>query len=253
MDLLTWAVMAFAVLLFGISKGGFGGGVGIFSVPLMAFVISTQLAAAVLLPILLVMDVVIVYRFWRQWDTKETILLCVSGIIGVGVGTLLFGVLDEDGLKILLGLLCLIFCGLWLLRKIKNTEDQRLPYNPIKGGFWGALGGFASFVAHAGSPPVNIYLLPRKLEKTVYQATVSMAFAVINFVKVAPFIMLGSITMESFLLSIYLLPVGILGVVLGFIAHKKLDEKRFYVFIYICLALIGVRLLQDGISGLFLA
>ncbi len=45
-----------AVLLYGIGKGGLGGALGIIAVPLMALIIAPTQAAAILLPILLVMD-----------------------------------------------------------------------------------------------------------------------------------------------------------------------------------------------------
>jgi uncharacterized membrane protein YfcA len=250
MDWIVWVTLISAVVLFGISKGGFGGGLGVFSVPLMAMVISAPFAAAILLPLLLVMDVLILYQFWNQWDKRETFLITVAGVIGVGIGVLCFGILDENGLKVLLGIICLCFCGLWLIRKVRKTEDTTAPFNWIKGGIWGAIAGFTSFIAHAGGPPANIYLLPRKLDKSVYQASISLAFAVINLVKVLPFILLGSITWESLTLSLYLLPAGVIGVVIGFVAHHKLDEERFYTFIYICLILVGIRLLQDGFSGI---
>ena len=62
-DPLFYAAAIPAVLLFGISKGGFGGGLGTAAVPLMALVISPVQAAAILLPILCLMDLVALWKF----------------------------------------------------------------------------------------------------------------------------------------------------------------------------------------------
>ena len=45
-----------ALLLIGISKGGFGGGFGTVGVPMLALVIPPTQAAAILLPVLALMD-----------------------------------------------------------------------------------------------------------------------------------------------------------------------------------------------------
>lgn len=80
-----------AVLLFGISKGGFGGGLGTLAVPLMALVISPVQAAAILLPVLCVMDIVSVWKFQGRWVWPEIRVLVPASLVGIGLGTILFG------------------------------------------------------------------------------------------------------------------------------------------------------------------
>ena len=58
-----------AVFLFGVSKGGFGGGFGVAAVPIMALVASPIQAAAILLPILCFMDLLSVRVYWKRWYT----------------------------------------------------------------------------------------------------------------------------------------------------------------------------------------
>ena len=80
-----------AVLLFGISKGGFGGGLGVVAVPLMALVISPVQAAAILLPILCLMDLVSAWAYRGKWDWYELRIMVPASLIGIAAGTLLFG------------------------------------------------------------------------------------------------------------------------------------------------------------------
>ena len=55
-DPFFYAVGIPAVLIAGVSKSGFGGGLGVMAVPLMALAVSPQAAAAIMLPILCLMD-----------------------------------------------------------------------------------------------------------------------------------------------------------------------------------------------------
>jgi len=66
-DPLFYALAIPAVILLGLAKGGFAG-VGAISLPLLALAISPVQAAAILLPVLILQDVVGVWAFRRSWD-----------------------------------------------------------------------------------------------------------------------------------------------------------------------------------------
>ena len=88
-----------AVVLFGVSKGGFGAGFGVIAVPLIALVVSPVRAAAILLPILCLMDVFALWVYRGRWILSELRILVPASLIGIGVGTLLFQ-LQSSGLSI---------------------------------------------------------------------------------------------------------------------------------------------------------
>ena len=87
-DPLFYAVAVPAVTLLGLAKGGFSG-LGLLSLPLMSLVVSPVQAAAIILPILLVQDVVSVWAYRRAWDKRNVMILLPSAIIGTGTGYLL--------------------------------------------------------------------------------------------------------------------------------------------------------------------
>ena len=153
-----------AVLLFGISKGGFAGPIAILSIPLMSLTMSPQTAAGILLPILLVMDFVALYIYWKKWDLKNIKIIIPSSIIGIIVGTFTFSFISDDGIRIIIGIIAILFIFLSIIQKnsflIKPTKN--------KGLFWSLIAGYTSFLIHAGGTPINFYLLPQKLNKTIY-------------------------------------------------------------------------------------
>ena len=76
-----------AVFLFGVAKGGFGGGLGTLSVPLMALVVSPVQAAAILLPLLCLMDLVSLWEYRFKWIWSELRALLPGSMIGIVAGT----------------------------------------------------------------------------------------------------------------------------------------------------------------------
>ena len=98
-----------AVLLMGLSKSGFASGFGALATPLMALVIPVPQAAAIMLPLLLVMDGAGLQRLYRDRDRALLKLLLPAGLIGTVVGALLFGVLSVKAVSAIVGGLTLLF------------------------------------------------------------------------------------------------------------------------------------------------
>ncbi|HDZ57717.1 MAG TPA: sulfite exporter TauE/SafE family protein [Pseudomonas xinjiangensis] len=236
-----------AVLLYGIAKGGFGGNIAILSVPLMALVVAPQKAAAILLPILCVMDLVALRTFRGRWSKPNLRIILPASLVGVVLGALTFRVMTEAHIQIMIGVIALIFTlNSWLRR----GEPPIKPISKVHGGFWGMVSGFTSFGIHAGGPPINIYLLPQRLEKTILMGTIAVFFAAVNLAKVPAYIYLEQFTAANLLTSLVLLPLAPIGVGMGFWLLQRSDEKLIYQLCYVFLFFTGGKLLYDGVNNL---
>ncbi|MDA9279843.1 sulfite exporter TauE/SafE family protein [Oceanospirillaceae bacterium] len=233
-----------AILIFGIAKGGFGNAIGVVAVPLMALAVSPLQAAAILLPILCVMDVFAIRKFWRQWDVTNIVIMLPAGCVGVLVGSLTFSYLNEGHVRLLIGLLALIFAlNFWL--KSPGSIQKEPDY--IKGSFWSVIGGFTSFGIHSGGPPVNIYLLPQKLHPKVFMGTCAMFFWITNYVKLIPYFILGQLDSQNLQTSLVLLPLAPIGVGFGYYLHTRVSTQKFYNIFNFFLIITGCKLTYDGI------
>ncbi len=235
-------------LLIGISKGGFAGSLGILSVPLLSLLISPVQAAAIVLPILCVMDIFGLIAYRRTADWRNLGYLLPGALLGILIGYLLFNYLSAEFIKVLLGVICVIFTLNHYIRK--SPADHAAKANLTRGSFWGTIAGFTSFVAHAGGPPVQFYMLPQKINKTLYVGTSVWFFFVINYVKLIPYGLLGQFSMQNIGTSLVLLPLAPIGIWLGVKAHKLISEEVFYRIAYMLLLLVGGKLLWDGLSGM---
>jgi uncharacterized protein len=245
-DPLFWFAAVPGVLLFGISKGGFAGGFGIVTVPLMALAIAPAQAAAIMLPILLAMDVGAVWAYRRQWSRGLIRMLLPAGLAGTAIGTLVFRELSSDAIRLFLGVLAI---GFVLWRTLRHAPSAGAPRpSAVMGAFWAALAGLTSFVAHAGGPPISVYLLPLRLAPSVLVGTVAVLFAALNWSKVLPYWWLGLFSSQNLLTSAALAPVGIAGVALGVWLHRRVNDQLFYRLVYAFLLATGAKLLYDGLT-----
>ncbi|HET9576855.1 MAG TPA: sulfite exporter TauE/SafE family protein [Usitatibacter sp.] len=236
-----------AVLLAGISKGGFGHGAGMFATPLMALTIPVPQAVAILLPIIIAMDLTGVWAYRHAFSRENLRLIFVGGFVGVALGTLSFRYFDESLVRILLGAISI---GFVLQRYLRRAIVQPAPRSVPKGLFWSTCAGFTSTIAHAGGPPLSVYLLPQRMDKAVMVGTTVIFFAVINIVKVAPYAWLGLFDAGTLYTALVLLPLAPLGIWLGIFTMRRLSQDAFYRVCYALLLVVGAKILWDGVAQL---
>lgn len=237
-----------AVLIFGMAKGGFGGGIAIIAVPLMALTVPPIQAAAILLPLLVAMDLVALWSFRGQWSKINLKMTLPGAIVGILIGAFTFRYLSEDTIRILIGLIAVAFClNYWLKRENKKLQ----PPNIIRGSLWGCISGFTSFGIHSGGAPISVYLLPQQMEKTLLMGTFAVFFMVVNLVKLIPYAWLGQFDNTNLMTSLVLLPVAPIGVRLGYYLLHKINEVTIYRLAYFFLFIMGLKLLWDGSQNTF--
>ena len=233
-----------AVILTGISKGGFGSAFGGISVPLMALAISPMQAAAILLPLLCFMDLVGFRVYYGKWDRANLAIMLPGALVGIGIGALTFGAIQEAPIRIAIGAIAVLFTvNQWLNLAGKQAPAAR---SVLKGGFWSGVSGLTSFLAHAGGPPVQVYMLPQRLDKTTYVATINLFFMIVNLVKLVPYAMLGQFSAANLGTSLLLAPLVPVGVWLGLWLQKAASPVWFYRIARIALLLTGLQLIYQG-------
>jgi uncharacterized protein len=233
-----------AVLLLGISKSGFGAGFGSLAVPMMALAVSVPQAAAILMPVLFVMDVLGMAAFRKDFDMKLLRFLLPWGVFGIGVGTLLFKVLQAHVVAGLVGAFTLLFLAQRLLFPPKPDSP---PPPRWLGALLTVMSGFTSFIAHAGGPPINAYVIPMRLSPVRFTATMAFFFFVINLSKWIPYAWLGLLDWRNMATSLVLLPIAPIGVWVGVWLARRISQVLFYRFIYVGMLLTGVKLLWDAL------
>jgi uncharacterized membrane protein YfcA len=235
-----------AVFINGVSKGGFASGLGVVSVPLIALTVPVAEAAAIMLPILCIMDLAALWTYRRSWDRENMSIMLPAGLVGLVLGSLSFGYVSEAGLKLVLGTVAVgfvLYHWTGAARQLAKARPSRL-----KGYFWCCVAGYTSTVAHAGGPPMSIYLLPQRMEKALLAGTAVVFFAVLNYIKLVPYFWLGLFDARNLATSAALIPVGLLGIFAGVWVRKRIPEALFYRLCYSFLLLTGCKLLYDSVS-----
>ena len=243
-----WLTAAAAVTLFGIAKAGFGGGIGIIAVPLLALTISVPDASALLLPLLIIIDLLNVRHYRHHFDKRNIGLMLPGSVIGIAIGGLYFNHFadQERVLEIGIGIIALAFIAFQVTRSvILGILDKRNP-PAAEGIIMGAVAGFTSTLAHVGGPPATIYLLPQKLPRDIFVGTTVIFFTVVNLVKLIPYAMLGLLRIGNLTTVLLLAPLCFIGVRLGIYLNRRFTDVWFNRVVYTLLFFTGVQLIWGG-------
>jgi uncharacterized protein len=246
-DPLFYVAALIGVVFLGLAKGGFAG-VGLVATPLIALTVPPIQAAAIVLPILLVQDVLTVWVYRRDWDAWNLKVLLPGSVIGIGIGWALAAYVSENYVRLALGLITLAFVlNVWF------GAEKKVATRPsaASGVFWGALSGFTSMISHAGAPPMQMHLLPQRLDRIVFAATTGVFFAAVNVIKVVPYFLLGQFSTENLATSAVLFPFAILTNLLGIWLVRVMPTEWFYRVVYFLVFLISLELIRSGVMGIF--
>jgi uncharacterized membrane protein YfcA len=234
-----------AVVLLGFSKGGLAG-VGSLSLPLLVLVIEPVQAAAIMLPILIVQDFVGVWSFRRHLDWYVLGWTLPGATLGILIGYLFAASVSAAAVMAVLGVISIAFGAyrLWLTRHPMATASASSP--GWVGSLAGIASGFTSQIAHAGAPPFQLWVLPRRLTRDVLIGTSAVYFAALNWIKVPAFAALGQFSATNMLTAGALLPVAVVSTFAGVWVARRIDGERFYKIIYCLMILVGVILLVEA-------
>jgi len=246
-DPIFYLAAVVAVTFLGLAKGGFAG-VGLVATPLLSLVVPPVQAAAIVLPILLVQDVISVWVYRHDWDPWNLKVMLPGSIFGVGAAWALAAHVSDAQVRLAVGLIALVFVlGYWFMPLPKKERGRP---NALLGIFWGGASAFTSALSHAGGPPFQIYVLPQRLSKLRFVGTATIFFAIVNWMKLVPFFALGQFSSANIKTSLVLIPLAAATNLLGVWLVRITPTEWFYRIAYALVFLISLALIKSGLSSL---
>lgn len=245
-DPVFYMVAVPALIALGLSKGGFAG-VGVIATPLTALYLPPLEAAALILPVLIVQDVISVWWYRRDFDPWNLKVMLPGALIGMGLAWIFAAYVNDDALRISIGVIGTSFVIYSLLRHIPAEGHRK---TALSGVFWGSVSGFTSFLSQAGGPPFQVHVLPQRLPKLTLVGTNVIFFAIVNALKIGPYFALGQFSSINFATSMVLLPIAVAANALGIYLVRVTPVEVFYRIAYALVFCVSVMLLWQGITGL---
>jgi len=217
---------------------------------LLTFAIDPVRAAAILLPILIAQDIVGVWAFRRTVAWRLLGWMMPGAVLGIWLGYVFAARVSPLGVMAAVGAISMLFGAyrLWTARHaVESREAARWPL--WMGSLFGVASGFTSQIAHAGQPPFQLWVLPRRLDRDMLVGTTALFFAAINWIKVPAYAALGQFSTANLLTAAALLPLALASTVAGVWLVRRIAPERFYTAIYVLMIGVGAALIWEALAA----
>jgi uncharacterized membrane protein YfcA len=216
-----WLLGVFSAFTLGAAKTGMPGG-GTLAIPMMVLVVgNARYAAAWTCPILSTGDVFAV-AYWRRHADARKLLTLIPWVVLGGIGGSFALSLDEHILRRIVAAIIATMLVLFILqRRGWFTHLSRGAY------LYGIAAGFATVVANAAGPIMNMYLLTRGLTKEQFVATGAWFFFIVNLAKVPVYVWYGLFSVQSLVFDALMAPIVIVGGFAGLWLIRRVPQRVF--------------------------
>jgi len=247
-DPIFYALAIPAVVMLGLSKGGFAG-VGQVATPMLALYMPPLEAAAILLPIIMVQDAAALWVYRKEWSGRIVAIMTPGAIVGVALAGVLAAYVSNDAVRVIIGGFTVVYVLWTWIGPAKIAREAGSPA-VASGVFWGAMSGFTSAIGQAGAPAYTLYVLALRLPKMMFVGTTAYFFAGVNYMKIVPYVALGQFSAKGFATSLILIPLAVLTNLLGFWLVRITPQEAFYRVMFIIMFVISLELLREGVLGM---
>ena len=274
--MIWWFVVFLAILLIGVTKSGFGSGVGLMIVPMTAIAMghipgrTSEAALGLLLPLLIAGDLIAVWQYFDlffpksrgdspqddSFQARAVIRRLLPGTVaGVVLGGAILALIHTRAdlvgalIRIEIGCESILLVAIHWWRIYRGVQQHLMP-EPWRSHLTGGFAAVSSTLAHAAGPIIAMYLLPLRLDRQLYVGTCAVYFFILNTAKLPAYYASGQFAHAQLSFTFRLLPLVVAGAVLGRWLNKRLSDLLFTTIVYIVTFALGWYILADGILRL---
>lgn len=253
----AWIIVGVGVTLIGITKSGFGSGLGLFNVPLIVLAMGhtargSEAALGFMLPLLILGDIIAVTQYRKVFSLRALRLLLPGTLLGVVGGYLLlewfhsYKDLLNALIRLEIGFECIVLVGLHWWREYRGMQKHLLR-EPWRGWLTGSFAGASSTIAHAAGPVIAMYLLPLRMPRQQFVGTSALYFFLLNSSKMPFYLAAGMFESADVGFSLRFAPLVLAGAIAGWLILTKINDRVFSRIVYAATFVLGLYLLGDGL------
>lgn len=202
---------------------------------------------AVLLPVLVGLDLLvnlyIVARHHHHIHRKLLYRKIMPAMtIGIAAGLFVFQYFHGVALEMGFGFLVVFLSIRELYRLLGRTRDQD-PLSGLQSALYMTAAGFIHGIYASGGPLLIYAVGKQNIAKSTFRSTLAAVWLIFSLVLTGFYLFSGKLTEASLNLVIILLPVIIVGIILGEWLHHRIEEFRFKIFVFAVLLIAGLSII----------
>jgi uncharacterized protein len=211
-----------------------GFGFALLAVPLMTLAIEPKVAVVVSTLTGVFVTSWQAYRSRTEADMALVRRMVVGAYVGMPLGLLVFLTVNEDVLRLMLGVAVLVAVVLLAAQVNLHHSGPRLDYGA------GFVSGVLNTSLSTNGPPLVFVLQARQLSAVTFRATITTVFALCNVLGLTLFVVSGKVTHDGLIAAAVTTPAMFVGQLLGYPMRKHVHGERFRWLVLVLLAAAAV-------------
>ena len=216
---LLWIAGCISFASFAQSLSGFG--FSLIAVPLMTLVVSPRDAVVVATVIGALSTTSQAFLDRAHVDVAIAKRLTMASFLGMPFGLTAFVLVSETGLRVVLGIVVLVSAVMLMQGFQLHDEKHRLDW------VLGIVSGFLSTSTSTNGPPLVFVMQARRIDPTVFRATINTVFSLVNIVAVAMFVAAGKVNTNNLSGVLVAIPALFVALRIGYYFRKHITPERF--------------------------
>lgn len=222
----AWVLLGFSAFVVGVSKTAIPG-VNTLSVAIFAAVLPARESTGTLLLLLIVADLFAIVAYRRDANWRALLRLAPAVLAGLVLGAVFLAFANDQWVSRLIGVILLAVVAFTLFRRRFAPAVAGAGSHRVAAIGYGTLGGFTTMVANAAGPVMSMYFLASRFAVKEFLGTAAWFFFLVNITKLPFSIGLGIITPAGLVIDAILVPLVVIGALLGRWWANRLDQRLF--------------------------
>ena len=243
-------IIALAGFCSGVIKTGVGIGSGVFLLPTLSLAFPAKTALGLGAPLMLASDAIGMRFYWKQWTSSSELLrIMLAAVPGLLIGTLLLPIIPAMGFRIGVGIFGMAYAVSYLFPAFAPVVWLKSSFTGINRSlegkqiyFYGALGGAATVLAHAGGLVWSLYLMTSIKDRRIFVGTIVLMFFITNIYKTVAYVFIGTISVQELLAVLPAIPAVWVGSALGNMANKRMNQELFRKLVLAVIFIVSAKL-----------
>ncbi|QWG32891.1 sulfite exporter TauE/SafE family protein [Bacillus mycoides] len=229
------------ILVASVLQTSTGFGFSIMATPFLLMLFLPQEAIQINIILSLIISISLIWKIRMDIDFILLKRLTFGSIVGVPFGILIFTSININAFKLAISILLLILTLILICKfKIKSTQSRDFVV--------GGLSGLLTTSIGMPGPPLLLYFTGTDTEKGKLIATTLAFYLFIYFISLITQILFTGTNRTIWESSFYAIPIIFLGLFIGQIIFKWLNQRIFKIFTYILLSCTGIYLLIESLN-----
>jgi len=245
MELSILIIVLTVVFLSSLTRSVFGFGDALIAMPLLALFVDIRVVTPLIALIAFFIAISILIKNWQKVEFKSAWRLIVSSLIGIPIGLWYLHDINENIIKLILGLIVLFFAIYNLIKpNLHQLKGEKYSW------FFGFIAGVLGGAYNTNGPLVVIYSSLKRWNPQNFRATLQGYFFTTGIMVISGHAIAGNFTSEVINYFAYCIPVVFLAVILGARLNRKIAVDKFHKYIYLILIILGITLVINAVSKL---